>query len=124
MLSGFIMSGNTPVAKFSGRTVTPFIPERTPLCFRAGGDLETWLEMRAIDRHRTNSRILKRVLRLGDTSDLNTVLRVHGATVTDNYWVKTDTEEGLRWEDIRFSQDYFADLALRGSIDTLSTGSM
>lgn len=120
MVAGFIMSGNTPVAKFSGRTVTPILPAKAPLCFQIGGDLETWLEMRAIDRHRTNSRILKRVLRLGDTSDLNTVLRVHGATITDNYWVKTGEEESIRWEDIRFSKNYFSDIALRGTIDTFA----
>ena len=120
MLTGLIMSGDTPVARFSGRAVTPILPSRAPLCFRNGGDLEVWLEMRAIDRHRTNSRILKRVLRLGDTSDLNTVLRVHGATITDNYWVKTDEEQDLCWEKVRFSQNYFADVALHGSFDSFS----
>lgn len=120
MLAGYIMSGDTAVAKFTGRIVTSILPERTPLCFRHGGDLELWLESRAIDRHRTNSRILKRILRLGDTSDLNTVLRVHGATITDNYWVKTEDEPDLRWEDICFFQDYFADVALNGSFDSFS----
>lgn len=86
MLSGFVMSGDTPVARFDGCIVTPIAPNRAPLCFRNGGDLEHWLESRAVERHRTNSRILKRILRLGDTSDLSTVLRSHGATITDNYW--------------------------------------
>ena len=85
MINGWIMSGDTAVASFYGRIVTPILPERCPLCFQKGGDLEAWLESRAIDRHRTNSRILKRILRLGDTSDLNTALHVHGATITDNY---------------------------------------
>lgn len=52
VLAGFVMSGNTPVAQFSGRAVTPILPERAPLCFTTGGDLEEWLEMRAVDRHR------------------------------------------------------------------------
>lgn len=120
MLTGYIMSGNTAVARFEGRAVTPLIPALAPLCFRTGGDLERWLEMRAIDRHRTNSRILKRVLRLGDTSDLNTALRVHGATITDDYWIRTDDEPDLRWEDVRFSNDYFAEVALSGNIDSFT----
>ena len=95
MINGWIMSGDTAVASFHGRVVTPILPERCPLCFQKGGDLEMWLESRAIDRHRTNSRILKRILRLGDTSDLNTALHVHGATITDNYWVKTEDEANL-----------------------------
>ena len=58
MINGWIMSGDTAVASFHGRVVTPILPERCPLCFQKGGDLEMWLESRAIDRHRTNSRIL------------------------------------------------------------------
>ena len=120
VLAGLVMSGNTPVAQFSGRVVTPILPERVPLCFMNGGDLEEWLKMRAVDQRRKNGRILKRLLRLGDTSDLNTALRVHGAKITDNYWFKTVAEQDLKWEDVRFSQDYFADVALQGSIDTFT----
>jgi len=108
------MSGNKAVASFEGRKVTPLIPSLVPLCFRNGGDLEWWLETRAIDKHRTNSRILKRLLRLSDKSDISTVLRVHGATITDNYWVKLDSDPGLTWEQVRFNSDYFADVAFRG----------
>ena len=79
-----------------------------------------WLESRAIDRHRTNSRILKRILRLGDTSDLNTALHVHGATITDNYWVKTEDEAGLTWADVGFRENYFADLALSGRFSSIA----
>ena len=120
MINGWIMSGDTAVASFYGRVVTPILPERCPLCFQKGGDLEAWLESRAIDRHRTNSRILKRILRLGDTSDLNTALHVHGATITDNYWVKTEDEAGLTWADVGFRENYFADLALSGRFSSIA----
>ena len=120
MINGWIMSGDTAVASFYGRIVTPILPERCPLCFQKGGDLEMWLESRAIDRHRTNSRILKRILRLGDTSDLNTALHVHGATITDNYWVKTADEANLTWADVGFRENYFADLALSGRFSSIA----
>ena len=120
MINGWIMSGDTAVASFHGRVVTPILPERCPLCFQKGGDLEAWLESRAIDRHRTNSRILKRILRLGDTSDLNTALHVHGATITDNYWVKTEDEANLTWADVGFRENYFADLALSGRFSSIA----
>ena len=120
MINGWIMSGDTVVAAFQGRVVTPILPEHCPLCFQKGGDLEAWLESRAIDRHRTNSRILKRILRLGDTSDLNTALHVHGATITDNYWVKTENEANLTWADIGFRENYFADLALSGRFSSIA----
>ena len=115
-ITGHVMSGDTPVARFNGRQVTPILEDRVPLCFRHGGDLMDWLEHRAIDRHRTNSRVLKRILRLGDASDLNTVLRVHGATVTDDYWIRMDGED-VSWNQIVFSKDYFADVALRCSVN-------
>lgn len=120
MNKGFIMCGNIPVAVFEGRVVTPVIPSLAPLCFRDGGDLEWWLISRAVDRHRTNSRILKRILRISDTSDTNTVMRVHGVTVTDNYWVRLEGEDNLDWEKVRFSANYFSDIALLGDIGSIA----
>ena len=122
MRFGYIMCGDKEVASFRGRVVTPILPDLVPLCFRNGGDLEYWLTHRAIDRHRTNSRILKRMLRITDTSDINTVLHVHGATLTDNYWVHYEDEPDLKWSDVAFSKDYFAEVALRGTIDTFGKG--
>lgn len=34
MINGWIMSGDTAVASFYGRIVTPILPERCPLCFQ------------------------------------------------------------------------------------------
>ena len=53
------MSGDIPVASFSGRAVTLILPALAPLCFRVGGDLNTWLELRAADNDRPNIRALK-----------------------------------------------------------------
>lgn len=114
MQTGYIMSGNTPVASFSGRVVTPIHPALAPLRFLAGGDLNTWLEMRAADGNRPNIRTLKCLLHLDGTPDMETALFVHGATITDSYWVCFDGEPTTRWEDVRFFQDDLAELALRG----------
>lgn len=119
MLSGYIINKNIPVASFRGRIVTPIKPDLAPLCFQNGGDLVLWLESRAIDRHRSNGRALKKLLRLSDTSDLNTAIRVHGAKITDSYWVKFQAET-ITWENVRFSTDYFADVALKGTLDSLT----
>lgn len=114
MQTGYIMSGDIPVASFSGRAVTPILPALAPLCFRVGGDLNTWLELRAADNDRPNIRALKRLLHLDGATDVEVALFVHGATITDNYWVRFDGEPAPRWEDVRFSQDALADLALLG----------
>ncbi len=71
--NGYLFSGNDPVAKIRRGEIVPLDGARMPLYLAAGGSFETWLESRAIDRHRPNSRILKKVLRLTDSSDAATV---------------------------------------------------
>ena len=93
----------------------PLDKTRMPLFLAAGGQLEYWLVSRAIDHRRPNARILKKVLLLSDASDLAAVLRVHGAKVTDDYWVRAESESSLSWRDVAFSEDTFAEIALTGS---------
>ena len=81
--SGYLMSGEQPAARIEKNCVEPLDRSRMPLYLVSGGDFETWLVGRAIDRHRPNSRILKKVLRLTDSSDTAAVLRAHAATITD-----------------------------------------
>ena len=47
-------------------------------------------------------------------------LRAHGATITDDYWVRMDSEPDLSWEKVRFSEDSFAEIALTGSFSSYS----
>ena len=71
--NGYLLSGNDPVAEIRRGQVVPLDSTRMPLYLAAGGSFEAWLESRAIDRHRPNSRILKKILRLTDSSDAATV---------------------------------------------------
>ena len=112
--TGTLMSGNTPVAGIVDNRVTPILKERMPLYLSIGGPLDRWLESRAIDRHRPNSRLLKKVLRLTDTGDVAAVLYANAATITDNYWLRSVETPNLTWEQVRFSENHFAELALRG----------
>ncbi len=73
-----------------------------PLYLRDRDDILGWLEERAIDRRRTNSRILKKVLRLSDSSDLAAVLHSRGAAITDDDWFKGESEPDLTWREVRF----------------------
>lgn len=90
-----------------------------PLYLQRTGNVEEWLRMRAIDAHRTNSRLLKRALRLRHRDDVSTVLHFNGATITDTYWVKLQGSD-LCYEDIRFKHNYFDGLALRGDADSFN----
>lgn len=54
-----------------------------------------------------------------ERDDISTVLAVNAVTITDNYWFQ---EEGspLTWEDVRFKENLFDNLALRGDPDGFS----
>lgn len=53
-----------------------------PLYLKRTKYIEGWLASRAIDTHRTNSRLLKRALRLHTADNAQTALAVNAATVT------------------------------------------
>lgn len=114
-----LMSGDIVVAHIHSHAVIPVEPNLVPLCFRQGGDIVGWLEHRAIDAHRTHSRLLKKALRLRERDDLNTVLCFNAATVTDNYWIRPQNSH-LTWNEVRFQNNDFANLALKGTLSDFS----
>lgn len=118
--SGHLMSKDVPVAGIQRGFIEETInPHLLPLYFCRTGDLRNWLEKRAVDAHRTNSRLLKKVLRLAERDDASTALSVHAATITDTYWLKPEGSN-LLWEDIRFKENYFSKLALKGDLSAFS----
>lgn len=115
----FIMSVDTVVAKWADNTLMVINDALLPLYFNRSANADTWLETRAIDAHRANSRLLKKALRLTEKDDVNAVIQVNGATVTDTYWIKPLDSE-LTYADIKFDNDYFSNLALRGTYDSFN----
>ncbi len=71
------------------------------------------------DSHRANSRLLKKALRLQEKDDISTVIYVNGATITDNYWIKS-FDSTLTYNDVKFENDYFSRLALKGTYDNFN----
>ncbi|MBQ9229177.1 MAG: hypothetical protein IJ168_10165 [Eubacterium sp.] len=118
-MNGYLMHKDNIVARIENDIV---MDENAmlPLQLFKGASIEGWLTGRAIDRHRTNSRLLKKVMRMTDTSDIATVLRAHAATVTDNYWFKADGED-IAYKDILFNDDSYADVALFGTFESVSS---
>lgn len=115
----FIMSGNTPVAKWENERLTVLNQALLPLYLRRISNADMWLEARAIDSHRANSRLLKKALRLAERDDISAVIHVNGATITDNYWIKELNSE-LTYDDVKFDNDYFSSLALKGSYNSFN----
>ena len=114
-----IMSGDIAVAKWENDDLTVLNDTLLPLFLRRVHNADMWLETRAIDSHRANSRLLKKALRLQEKDDISTVIHVNGATITDNYWIKP-IDSDLTYDDIKFDNDYFSRLALKGTYDSFN----
>lgn len=108
-----ILSRDTVVAAWKDNKLNVLNNDLLPLYLKRVRDAKLWLETRAIDSHRANSRLLKKALRLAEKDDVSTVLYVNAATVTDTYWVRAIGSD-LKYSDVRFSKDYFSNLALKG----------
>ena len=114
-----ILSGDTLVAIWKDSKLTVVNEALLPLYLKKIQNADMWLETRAIDSHRANSRLLKKALRLVEKDDISTVIHVNGATITDNYWIRELGSE-LTYSDIKFSDDYFSNLALKGNYDSFN----
>lgn len=120
-MDGYLMCGDRRIARIENGLLIDTDNVRLPFYLRRCNDLYGWLENRAVDRHRTHSRLLKRMLRLSSAEDPDVSMAVHAATITDNFWVKRDGEN-LTYEQIRFKQNPLADTALFGSLQSFSDG--
>ena len=113
------MSGDIAAARIENGSVIPITEALMPVFLKRTNDFEGWLEERAIDRHRANARLLKKVFGLTAATDAEVVLKENAATITDNYWFKSESDN-LCYEDVRFKDNIFADLALRGDPDSFN----
>ncbi|MDD3337191.1 MAG: hypothetical protein PHI98_17040 [Eubacteriales bacterium] len=118
-INGEILSRDKVIAQIENGVITDADQALLPLFLKRTGDVEAWLSGRAIDSHRTNSRLLKKALRIGNTEDAEVVLKVHAATITDTYWFR-ESGSTLRYEDVRFKKNMFDKLALTGDPDSFN----
>ena len=118
-ISGNIMSKDTVAATVEDGQITVSDTALLPLYLKRTGDIEGWLRGRAIDAHRTNSRLLKKALRLTLADDVELVLKINAATITDSYWFR-ENGANLKYEDVRFKENYFDKLALHGDPDSFN----
>lgn len=117
VLNGYVMHMNTPVVRVTNDECEILNTELCPFYLLRTRNIRGWIESRSIDFHRTNSRILRKAIRLFDNKSLKTeldaVLYSKCVTITDNYWFRengsTDT-----FESVKLLSDKFADLALTG----------
>lgn len=116
VVSGYVMSGDEIVAKVINNDVDILQDNLCPLLIKRTTNITDWLENRAIDRHRPSSRILRKMLRITNSNDINVVLKFNAVSITDNYWFKTlDSNE--TWNEVKSATDYFSSYILDGCID-------
>ena len=96
-----ILSGDTLVAVWNNNKLSVVNEALLPLYLKKIQNADMWLETRAIDSHRANSRLLKKALRLVEKDDISTVIHVNGATITDNYWIR-EIDSNLTYNDVKF----------------------
>ena len=112
-ITGELMSEDKVIATVKNGVITDCDNTFLPLYLKRTKNLEGWLASRAIDTHRTNSRLLKKALRLHTADDAQIALAVNAATITDRYWFRPEGSTAV-YEDIRFKENLFDSLALRG----------
>lgn len=112
-INGLLMSGDLPVALIEKNQLKILRSDCLPYYFRRNGDLLTWIQSRVIDGDRVHSRLLKKALQLQRKDELSATMAVRAACITDNYWIKLDTDT-LTYEDIRFKTDTYSDPCLSG----------
>ena len=114
-----ILSGKTRVAVWRDERLTVLNPDLLPLYLKMNQNLKAWLTTRAADNRRPHIRLLKKALHLTARDDISTVIHVNGATITDNYWIRPHGSD-LTYDDVRFTDDYFSNLALKGNYDSFN----
>lgn len=114
-----VMSADVLVAVWKDKRLKIVNEDLLPLFLKRVSDLDSWLETRAIDSHRSNSRLLKKALRLSEKDDVSTVIHVNAATITDNYWIRP-MGSSLTYEQVKFDNDYFSKLALKGDFNSFN----
>lgn len=114
-----ILSDDTIVAVWNDGYLETLNDDLLPLYLKHHINAEEWLASRAADGKRVNIRLLKKALGLAEKDDVSTVVHVNGATITDNYWVRPVGSE-LNYVDVKFDNDYFSNLALKGTYDSFN----
>ena len=117
----YIMAGDRKVVQFDDRFDYEILDETfAPLYIKKRGNIKRWIEERAVDSARANSRAVKARQRLSKTaSDYETAMKMDAATITDDFWVKDETDKRT-WQEIEFRRNDFFGLSLYRDFEGLS----
>lgn len=117
--TGYVMSKDKEVAYIENDEVVRVDSILAPLYLIRTKDFNGWLKTRCIDIHRTNSRLLRKLLRLTSDKEEDIVLSVNASTITDTYWAKPVNSK-LKYEDVIFKYNELGEVALKGFTNDLN----
>ena len=115
-INGWLMSKDIVIANIVDNEVQILNDALIPIYFQKHTTIENWLEMRAIDSYRGNSRLLKDALNVDFYDDVAAAMKFNAATITDSYWIKLH-DDNLCWNDVKFIENNYAELALTGNLE-------
>lgn len=89
----YIMAGDKPVVEYDEAFDFKILDlDLAPLYIKNRGNVKAWIEERAVDPNRPNSRAVKSRQGLSkNAAALETVMKMDAAAITDNFWVKAET---------------------------------
>lgn len=115
-MNGYLMSKNVIIAEIHDNNIRVIKEELLPLLIKKTMSIELWLENRVIDKHRPSSRVLRKMLRLTTSDDIEVVMKFNAVSLTDTYWVKP-LDSTLKWEEVIKCTDYFSSVITDGFAD-------
>lgn len=117
----YIMAGDRAVVEFDEAFNYEILDsDLAPLYIQNRGNIKRWIEERAVDPTRANSRAVKSRLGLSkNAAAYETAMKVDAAAITDNFWVK-DKQDLRTYKEIVFRRNDFFSLALYRDFSGLS----
>lgn len=110
---GHVMLEDKEVVSFINGEVKILNQHLAPFFILRTRNVEGWICSRSIDTHRTNSRLLRKAIRLSSTDEYDIAMSTYCATITDRYWFRP-LGKTLSYEDVRFKSDKLSSIALDG----------
>ena len=118
--TGCLMVGDKVAAKFKDGSLIDIDEGICPLYVKRTGNIEKFIEGRCLDLSRPNARVLLKFLGITNKSESLIPLYSYGACISDNYWFKPSGSKKT-YEDIRFDNDFYSNIALNGGIPQLKS---
>lgn len=110
---GHIMLEDKEIVSYINGEVNILEKDLAPFYVLRTNDIEGWVCSRSIDTHRTNSRLLRKAIRLSSSDEYDIAMSTYCATITDRYWFRP-LGSNLVYNDVKFTSDKLSSIALDG----------